>query len=90
MTVGQSSLLPGRRAPGLLFLLLLVLLHLLLGHPFHGVPAHAPPFAEVSPEREDAEVESGDGPDDVHDPHLLRVLHLVDSNGESADKGDSE
>ena len=55
----------------------------------HGVLCHASTDAEVRPQSGHAEIEGSDRPDNIHDPHLLRVSHLVYGDGEGAEEGSS-
>src|SRR5271170_4805251 len=56
-------------------------------HAAHGGVADSLAETEISPEGEDAEVERGDGPDEVHDPHVLRMADLIDGDDDGAGDG---
>lgn len=47
------------------------------GHPLHAVLCHAPTDAKVAPQAKRAEIECGDRPHDIHDPHLLGVAEWL-------------
>jgi hypothetical protein len=66
-----------------------VLLHLVFEHAMHGVLCYASTDAEVAPQGNHTEIERSDRPDNIHDPHLLRVSHLVYGDGKGANEGGS-
>ena len=56
--------------------------------PFHRGASHAiagkPAIAEILPDHPYRAEQSGDGPDHVHDPHVLRMTDDVDQNKKEA------
>ncbi len=81
---------PARRPSRLLFVLLLMLFHLLLGHTLHRALRHAATGTEVGPNGEHAEVKRCHRPDDIHDPHLLRMTSLIKGDHDGAGERKTE